>query len=70
MSKRVCSSCDFVIDNRIHQEHNCPTCGSSEMVDPLTDDRDWETLYLKQELEFYKKACIELIEKLKRKNND
>jgi len=45
MSYRCCAKCDCIINNRIHQEWNCPECDSDEMLSPLDDDRDWDKLY-------------------------
>ena len=48
MSYRVCKKCDWVINNRVWNEKECPSCGSKEMINPLDDDRDWNKLYKKQ----------------------
>jgi len=48
MSYRICADCDYVINNRFWHKDECPICESTEMVDPLEDDRDWDKLYEEQ----------------------
>lgn len=62
MSYRVCSKCDYVINNTIHHEDDCPKCGSKKMVDPLEDDRNWDELYEKQKKRNMNKITRFLIE--------
>ena len=57
MSLRVCAKCDFVIDNRIHNEEDCPRCKSTDMLCPNDDDRDWGELHLKQLDEMWENAA-------------
>ncbi len=48
MSYRVCANCDYVINNRILTEWNCPSCDGDKMLNPLDDDRNWDELYKMQ----------------------
>lgn len=48
MSYRVCANCNFVINNSIHQEDECPKCNSKKMKCPIDNDDNWDKLYEKQ----------------------
>lgn len=67
MSYRVCDSCDYVINNRIHDGEECPDCGSLEMKSPLDDSRDWDLLYKTRR---YGEIAMQLAFKLECKNKD
>ena len=49
MSYRVCAKCDYVINNRFNQTNKCSECGSTEMLFPDDDPRDWNRLYKDQQ---------------------
>lgn len=48
MSFRVCHRCDHVINNKTWEGDACPNCGGVRMIDPLSDNRDWNLLYKEQ----------------------
>ena len=68
MSRWRCSECKTIIDNVTwHGYPMCPSCGKSNPCEewPLLNMDESELLWCQQELDDSRKACKQLLEKLK-----